>query len=84
MIKLSNLSFFLFCLVNGPRRETIKRKIFRSSNSGHFQIMHNCPPNRVTPSASSQFYFFWRACWPHNSNQHNNNNSIMAISLNKI
>ena len=36
MIKLNNLilfySSFLFCLVNGPGHETIKRKKFSSTN----------------------------------------------------
>ena len=32
---------FLFCLVNGPSHETIKRKKFSSTNSGPLQMMHN-------------------------------------------
>ena len=73
---------FLFNLVNRPSHETIKRKIFRSTNSGPLQMMHHGPTTELTPTASSRFYYFWRACWPHN-NQNNNNNSIMARSLNE-
>ena len=34
---------FLFCLVNGPSHETIKRKIFRSTNSSPLRMIHNSP-----------------------------------------
>ena len=34
---------FLSCLVNGPSHETIKRKTFRSTNSGPLQVIYNGP-----------------------------------------
>ena len=59
MIKVNNLILFLFyfflfcfvlfCLVNGPSHKAIQRKLFRSTNSGSLQMMHNGPKTESPP-----------------------------------